>query len=49
LSPEALSAKFSQPAELPIQRRVPVPLIIANGIALIVLAILLFVLIVIRV
>jgi hypothetical protein len=48
-SPEIVAAKFSQPPGPPIQRRVPVPLIIANGIALIVLAILLFVLIMIRV
>lgn len=49
LSPEAITTKFSQLAELPVQHRVPVPLIIANGIALIVLAILLFVLIMVRV
>jgi len=49
LSPEAVTTKFSPPAESHVQRHVPVPLIIANGIALIVLAILLFVLIMIRV
>jgi hypothetical protein len=50
LLPETIATKFLPPAEPLVQHhRVPVPLIIANGIALIVLAILLFVLIMIRV
>jgi hypothetical protein len=48
-APEITVTNFSQPSEPPVQRRVPTPLIIANVIALIVLAILLFVLIMIRI